>query len=80
MPFECGLESKGLSKKNTFSVNYHLIAMLFLVFDVEIIFLYPWAVNFRGLGWYGFFAVSIFLSILIFGLIYEWKKGALEWE
>jgi NADH-quinone oxidoreductase subunit A len=80
MPFESGLESKGLSKKNSINVNYHLVAMLFLAFDVEIIFLYPWASNFRGLGWYGFFAVLIFLNILIFGLVYEWKKGGLEWD
>ena len=80
MPFESGLDSQGISKKNTFSVNYYLVAMLFLAFDVEIIFLYPWAANFRNLGWYGFFAILIFLSVLVFGLIYEWKKGVLEWD
>ena len=54
--------------------------MLFLIFDVEVIFLYPWAASFRELGWYGFVVVLIFLSVLIFGLFYEWKKGGLEWE
>lgn len=79
-PFESGLETRGMSKKNSVNINYHLVAMLFLAFDVEIIFLYPWAANFRALGWYGFIAVLIFLNILIFGLIYEWKKGGLEWN
>lgn len=80
LPFESGLESQGISKKNSININYHLVAMLFLAFDVEIIFLYPWASNFRNLGWYGFIAIFIFLNILIFGLIYEWKKGGLEWD
>ena len=80
LPFESGIESQGISKKYSININYHLVAMLFLAFDVEIIFLYPWAANFRNLGWYGFIAILIFLSILIFGLVYEWKKGGLEWD
>lgn len=80
LPFESGLESTGISSKSKINVNYHLVAMLFLAFDVEIIFLYPWAANFRTLNWYGFIAISIFIFILIFGLLYEWKKGGLKWE
>ena len=80
LPFESGLESQGMSQKSSININYHLVAMLFLAFDVEIIFLYPWATNFRLLGWYGFIVILIFLNILIFGLIYEWKKGGLEWN
>ncbi len=80
LPFESGLESQGIGKKNKITINYYLVAMLFLTFDVEIIFLYPWAASFRELGWYGFVVVLIFLSVLIFGLLYEWKKGGLEWE
>lgn len=79
LPFESGLESQGVGK-NQITINYYLVAMLFLTFDVEIIFLYPWAASFRELGWYGFVVVLIFLSVLIFGLLYEWKKGGLEWE
>ena len=80
LPFESGLESQGVTKKSKITINYYLVAMLFLTFDVEIIFLYPWAASFRELGWYGFVVVLIFLSVLIFGLFYEWKKGGLEWE
>ena len=80
LPFESGMESSGVSDQSKVNIRYHLVAMLFLAFDVEIIFLYPWAANFRNLGWYGFIAVLVFLAILIFGLLYEWKKGGLEWE
>ena len=80
LPFESGLESQGVTKKSKITINYYLVAMLFLIFDVEVIFLYPWAASFRELGWYGFVVVLIFLSVLIFGLFYEWKKGGLEWE
>ena len=62
------------------SVKFYLTAILFIVFDVEVVFLYPWAVVFRDLGWQGFAAMGIFLAMLVLGLLYEWRKGALEWE
>jgi NADH-quinone oxidoreductase subunit A len=77
--FECGNESTG-SAWGRFSVKFYLTAILFIIFDVEVVFLYPWAVRFRELGWFGFNAMAIFLAVLAFGLLYEWRKGALEWE
>jgi len=62
------------------SVKFYLVALTFIVFDLEATFLYPWAVLFRSLGWYGFFSMLFFLGMLVFGLVYEWKKGALEWQ
>lgn len=78
-PFEAGFVSKGLEGKR-YEVKFYMTALIFLIFDVEIVFLYPWAVNLRELGWFGFIECLIFVSILIIGLIYAWKKGALEWE
>ena len=78
-PFESGFDSKGLGNQR-YDVKFYMTALAFLIFDVEIVFLYPWVVNFRKLGWFGFGAASLFLFILTIGLIYEWKKGALEWE
>jgi NADH-quinone oxidoreductase subunit A len=77
--FECGNEPSGPAW-GRFSVKFYLTAILFIVFDVEVVFLYPWAVLFRELGWFGFNAMAIFLAVLAFGLLYEWRKGALEWE
>ena len=77
--FECGNPASG-SAWGRFSVKFYLTAILFIVFDVEVVFLYPWAVVFRKLGWHGFAAMLIFLAILVLGLLYEWRKGALEWE
>ena len=79
-PFESGMPSSGSSHQKRFNVKFYMVAMIFLIFDVEIIFLYPWAVRFRELGWFGFGEVMIFISILVLGLAYVWKKGALEWE
>ena len=79
MPFECGAESAG-AKHTRLSVKFYLTAILFVVFDIEAIFVYPWAVTFRELGWVGFMTMLSFLSVLVVGLIYCWKKGALEWE
>lgn len=79
LPFECGVEPVGDARRR-FSVKFFLIALLFLIFDVETIFLFPWAVLFRKLGVFGFVEMGIFLSILLLGLLYVWKKGALEWE
>jgi len=77
--FECGNEATGTAW-GRFSVKFYLTAILFIIFDVEVVFLYPWAVRFRELGWFGFNAMGIFLAVLAFGLVYEWRKGALEWE
>ncbi len=77
--YECGLDYSGDSRQK-FSVKYYLVAVLFLLFDLEVVFMYPWAVNFRHLGLFGFVTMSIFLGILTIGLLYEWKKGALEWD
>ena len=78
-PFECGNDPIG-NPRNRFSVQFFLIALLFIIFDVEVVFIFPWAVLFRQLGWYGFIEMAVFLVILIIGLFYVWKKGALEWE
>jgi len=78
-PYECGFEAFEDARMK-FDVRYYLVAILFIIFDLEIAFLFPWAVVFDELGWYGFIVMFIFLAILIVGFIYEWKKGALEWE
>ena len=77
--FECGIEVKG-NARFPFSVKYFLIAILFVLFDVEIIFFYPWAINFKEFGWDGFWEMLIFLGFLLFGFWYIIKKGALNWE
>lgn len=78
-PYECGFEPFG-DARMPFDVRYYLVAILFIIFDLETAFLVPWAVVFRKLGWFGLAAMGIFLGILVIGFIYEWKKGALEWE
>ncbi len=78
-PFECG-ESPIVSPKLRFSVKFYLVALFFVIFDIEAVFLYPWAVLFKELGWFGFVEMMIFIFILSIGLIYVWKRGALEWE
>jgi NADH-quinone oxidoreductase subunit A len=78
-PYECGFPTFGDSRL-PFDVRYYLVAILFIIFDLETAFLVPWAVVFRELGWFGLVSMGIFLSILVVGFIYEWKKGALEWE
>ena len=77
--FECGIEQQG-NARAPFSVKYFLIAILFVLFDVEIIFLYPWAVNFKALGWFGFIEMLVFLGFVLAGFFYVIKKGALKWE
>ena len=79
IPFECGVDPVGNARRR-FSVKFFLVALIFLIFDVETIFIFPWAVIFRKLGLFGFIEMSIFLFILLLGLVYVWKKGALEWE
>jgi NADH-quinone oxidoreductase subunit A len=78
-PFECGNPSSG-SAWGRFSVRFYLTALLFLVFDVEIVFLYPWAVELRKLGMFGFVEALVFIAILAVGLIYAWQRGALDWD
>jgi NADH-quinone oxidoreductase subunit A len=77
--FECGIEVKG-NARFPFSVQYFLIAILFVLFDVEIIFFYPWAINFKEFGWDGFFEMLLFLGFLLFGFYYIIKKKALDWD
>lgn len=77
--FECGIESVG-DARTPISVKYFLVAILFVLFDVEIIFMYPWAVNFKALGWPGFIEMIIFMGLLLLGFIYVIKKGVLKWE
>ncbi len=78
-PYECGFEAFE-DARQSFDVRYYLVAILFILFDLEIAFLFPWAIAFRSIGWVGFWAAMVFLSILIVGFVYEWKKGALNWE
>lgn len=77
--FECGNPSSG-SAWGRFSVRFYLTAILFLLFDVEVIFLYPWAVELRKLGMFGFVEALIFIAILVVGLAYAWERGALDWD
>ena len=78
-PYECGFEAFEDSRMK-FDVRYYLVAILFIVFDLEIAFLFPWAVVLQHIGVFGLVAMGIFLFILVVGFIYEWKKGALEWD
>jgi NADH-quinone oxidoreductase subunit A len=78
-PFECGIESQG-DARTPISVRYFLTAILFVLFDVEIIFMYPWAVNFKKLGWFGFTEMILFVAFLMAGFYYIVKKGVLDWE
>jgi NADH-quinone oxidoreductase subunit A len=78
-PYECGFEAFEDARMK-FDVRYYLVAILFIIFDLEIAFLFPWAVVLDQIGMVGFIAMAIFLGILVIGFIYEWKKGALEWE
>ena len=77
--FECGNDSLG-DTRHRYSVKFFLVALLFIIFDIEAVFLYPWAVLFRELGLFGFVEMGVFIFILLLGLFYVWKKGALEWE
>ena len=78
-PYECGFEAFEDARMK-FDVRYYLVAILFIIFDLEIAFLFPWAVVLDQIGMVGFVAMAVFLGILVVGFIYEWKKGALEWE
>ena len=78
-PYECGCEPVG-SARERFSIKFYLIAMLFILFDIEAVFLYPWSILFKRLGMFGLIEMGVFVVILLVGYIYIWKKGALEWE
>ena len=78
-PYESGMIPLG-STRERFSVKFYLVALLFIVFDLETVFLIPWGVAFRGLGLFGFVEMLIFIGVLLVGLIYVWKKGALQWD
>ncbi|MBF0469984.1 MAG: NADH-quinone oxidoreductase subunit A [Gammaproteobacteria bacterium] len=77
--YECGFEAFA-GARSKFDVRFYLVAILFIIFDLEIAFLFPWAIVLRDLGLYGLLAMGLFLGILVIGFIYEWKKGALQWE
>ncbi|MFN0040423.1 MAG: NADH-quinone oxidoreductase subunit A [Burkholderiales bacterium] len=78
-PYECGFEAFEDARMK-FDVRYYLVAILFILFDLEIAFLFPWAVVLREIGLFGFLSMLVFLAILVVGFVYEWKKGALEWD
>ena len=78
-PYECGFEAFEDTRMR-FDVRYYLVAILFIIFDLEIAFLFPWAVALREVGLFGIAAMGVFLAVLVVGFIYEWRKGALEWD
>ena len=78
-PYECGFEAFEDARMK-FDVRYYLVAILFILFDLEIAFLFPWAIVLQDIGWFGLISMLIFLLILVVGFVYEWKKGALDWE
>jgi NADH-quinone oxidoreductase subunit A len=80
LPFECGSVSVGSVSDQRFNVRFYLIAMLFILFDIEVIFMYPWAVVLPQIGWLGFIEMLTFLAVLTVGLIYVWRKGVFNWN
>ena len=77
--YECGFEPFS-DARGKFDVRFYLVSILFIIFDLEVAFLFPWAITLGKIGWFGFWSMMVFLLILTIGFIYEWKKGALEWE
>lgn len=77
--YECGIVPTG-DARQPFAVKFYLVAMLFILFDVEAVFFFPWAVVYRDLGWFGFFEMLLYILILLAGYVYLWKKGALDWS
>mgnify|MGYP002621503738 FL=1 len=77
--YECGFNAFDDARMK-FDVRFYLVAILFIIFDLEVAFLFPWAVSFGDIGWFGFWSMMVFLGVLTIGFIYEWKKGALEWD
>jgi NADH-quinone oxidoreductase subunit A len=78
-PYECGFPAFE-SSRIPFDVRFYLVAILFIIFDLETAFFFPWALTLRKIGWFGFAAMMMFLGLLVIGFIYEWKRGALDWE
>ncbi|HYQ95553.1 MAG TPA: NADH-quinone oxidoreductase subunit A [Candidatus Eisenbacteria bacterium] len=78
-PYECGITPTGTARER-FHTRFYLVAMLFIVFDIETVFLYPWAIVFKQLGMFGLIEMAVFVAILLIGLVYVWGKGALEWD
>lgn len=77
--YECGFNAFDDARMK-FDIRFYLVAILFIIFDLEVAFLFPWAVSFAEIGWMGFWSMMVFLAVLTIGFIYEWKKGALEWD
>ncbi|GEP08468.1 MULTISPECIES: NADH-quinone oxidoreductase subunit A [Methylobacterium] len=77
--YECGFNAFDDARMK-FDVRFYLVAILFIIFDLEVAFLFPWAITFGELGWFGFWSMMVFLGVLTVGFIYEWRKGALEWD
>ncbi len=78
-PYECGFEAFD-DARSRFDVRFYLVAILFIIFDLEVAFLFPWAISLGDIGMFGFWSMMVFLGVLTIGFIYEWRKGALEWE
>jgi len=78
-PYECGFAPFDDARMK-FDVRFYLVSILFIIFDLEVAFLFPWAVAFNDIGWFGFWSVMVFLGVLTIGFVYEWRKGALEWD
>ena len=77
--YECGFNAFDDARMK-FDVRFYLVAILFIIFDLEVAFLFPWAITFGDLGWFGFWSMIVFLGVLTVGFVYEWRKGALEWD
>ena len=80
MPWECGAIPVGSVKDQRFNVRFYLVAMIFILFDIEVIFMYPWAVVLEQLGWFALFEMLSFMGVLVVGLVYVWRKGVLSWN
>jgi NADH-quinone oxidoreductase subunit A len=78
-PYECGVPLLGGSRER-FSIKFYLVAILFVLFDIETVFLIPWAIVYRGLGLFGLIELIVFMALLVFGFVYAWRRGGLEWE
>lgn len=78
-PYECGFAPFDDARMK-FDVRFYLVSILFIIFDLEVAFLFPWAIAFNDIGWFGFWSVMVFLGVLTIGFVYEWRKGALEWD
>ena len=79
-PYECGIEPERLPQGERFSVKFYVVAMLFIIFDIETIFLFPWAVGFRKLGLFGLVEMAIFIALVFLAYVYVWRRGGLDWE